>query len=201
MSTNIPNVYQHRKQKPIHHGWIGRALAGWKTSAWWLCLVIILPLIFAMKYKLAFNMTPSLKFRMAIIEKGLQPTSHNDLVAYKWHGGASIPLGLEMVKRVAGIKGDEVDVVEVQKQPGESAATMLNLYEVVLRRSTGQEYARFKVKQFSRDGKPLAPADRRVIRRGEYFVVADHPDSLDSRYAVTGLIHADQVVGKVVWSW
>ncbi len=181
--------------------WLDRSFDGWKKSAWWLCLLIILPLAFAIKFKLAFNMTPSLKFKVAVIEKGLQPTNHNDLVAYRWHGGASIPAGLEMVKRVVGMKGEQIELVALAASEDEPASLRVYAHEVVLRRATGQEYARFKAKQFAKNGKPLAPIDSQVIRRGEYFVTADHPDSLDSRYAVTGLIHADQVIGKVVWSW
>lgn len=199
--NTIPNVHQHRRTAKKHANWLGKAFLGWRNVGWWMCLLIIIPMAFAMKYKLAFNMTPSLKFKVAIIEKGLQPTGHNDLVAYRWQGGASIPAGLEMVKRVAGFKGDQVDLSSIEPGQGEVAEMMIHRYEVVLRRSTGLEYARYKVKQFARSGNPLTPIDAREIRRGEYFVVADHPDSLDSRYAVTGLINADQVIGKVVWSW
>ena len=77
-----PNVYQYNKEQQeinkVKESWLFAASLGWKNSAWWMCLLIILPLAFALKYKLAFNMTPSLKFKVAIIEKGVQPTNFHE---------------------------------------------------------------------------------------------------------------------------
>lgn len=37
-----------------------------------------------------------------------------------------------------------------------------------------------------------------VIPKGHYFVSADHPDSLDSRYALKGWVADDQVLGQAM---
>jgi conjugal transfer pilin signal peptidase TrbI len=201
----IPDVFANSKiyyqQRPENLSFLARAWSNWKVSAWWMCLLIIAPLLFSLHYKLVFNMTPSLNFKVAVIEKGLQPTHHGQLVAYRWHGGASIPAGLEMVKRVMGMRGDQIERLPIEPQAGQSPVSMVYAYEVSLYRPSGLEYARYKVKRLARDGQLLAPIESQVIRRGQYFVAADHPDSLDSRYSVTGLIHADQVIGRVIWSW
>jgi conjugal transfer pilin signal peptidase TrbI len=176
-------------------------LQGWKGSAWWLCWFIILPLAFAIKYQLTFNLTPSLPFKLAVVEKGATRVERGDLIAYRWHGGGPIPAGLEMVKRVAGVAGDRSELVPLALSAGEFAPSRSHLYELVLRSANGQELLRLKVKQYARTGQPIEPNRGGVVTKGHYFVTADHPDSLDSRYALTGLIGAEQLVGKVVWLW
>lgn len=51
-------------------------------------------------------------------------------------------------------------------------------------------------KEYSKSGVPLKPGLAGVIPNGHYFVSADHPDSLDSRYALTGWITDDQIIGQ-----
>jgi conjugal transfer pilin signal peptidase TrbI len=43
----------------------------------------------------------------------------------------------------------------------------------------------------------LKPGPIGAIPPGHYFVSADHPDSLDSRYALTGWVADNQILGKV----
>jgi len=45
-------------------------------------------------------------------------------------------------------------------------------------------------------GVPLSPIKEGVIPEGYVYAQAPHPDSLDSRYEVTGLIQTARVVGR-----
>ena len=51
-------------------------------------------------------------------------------------------------------------------------------------------------KPVSRRGQPLEPGPTGRIPEGRYYVQAGHPDSLDSRYQLTGWIHASQIIGR-----
>ncbi len=48
------------------------------------------------------------------------------------------------------------------------------------------------------DGHPLAPIAPVVIPPGHFYVQGIGPHSFDSRYAESGLVRAEQVVGIVV---
>ena len=52
------------------------------------------------------------------------------------------------------------------------------------------------VKPVSREGEMLAPGPTGVLPEGRYYVAAPHPDSLDSRYALTGWIDATPIIGR-----
>ena len=51
-------------------------------------------------------------------------------------------------------------------------------------------------KPVSRQGQVLEPGPTGRIPEGRYYVQAGHPDSLDSRYQLTGWIHASQIIGR-----
>ncbi len=53
-------------------------------------------------------------------------------------------------------------------------------------------------KEQSKSGVPLEAGPLGVIPNGHYFVSTNHPDSLDSRYALTGWIADDQILGQAV---
>jgi conjugal transfer pilin signal peptidase TrbI len=48
------------------------------------------------------------------------------------------------------------------------------------------------------DRRPLAPISPTVIPPGHFYAQGSAPDSFDSRYASSGLVRFDQVIGKVV---
>lgn len=121
------------------------------------------------------NLTHSLPGRFYIIHK-VGELNKGDLVAYRWHGGATYPPGSIFIKQVIGMPGDTVKRID----------TMF----LVNDRSIGL------AKQKSKAGTPLTPAVDGVIQSGEYFVATSNPDSLDSRYALTGNIKQEQVIGK-----
>jgi len=51
-------------------------------------------------------------------------------------------------------------------------------------------------KPVSRQGTPLEIGPTGVIPPGQYYVKAPHPDSLDSRYRLTGWIPQTQIFGR-----
>ena len=47
------------------------------------------------------------------------------------------------------------------------------------------------------DGHPLEPIAATRIPPGHYFVSGTSPDSFDSRYRASGLVRAEQILGRV----
>ena len=126
-------------------------------------------------YAITENLSTSLDGHVYVHKRGA-PVQKGDLVAYRWRGGATYPPGTTFIKRVVGVPGDVV------KRVG-------NDYWV------GDEHIG-AAKPRSRAGVPLTPAAAGVIAPGEYFVATPNPDSLDSRYALSGNIKQVQVIGK-----
>lgn len=121
------------------------------------------------------NATTSLPGTFYVIHKGAQ-VRKGDLVGYRWSGGATYPAGTTFIKRVIGVQGDEVKV----KGDG---IWVNDLY-------IG------KAKPYSKAGVPLSPVSGGVIRDGEYFVATPSPDSLDSRYSLSGNVKESQLIGR-----
>ena len=121
------------------------------------------------------NASPSLPHRLFLIHKGEMP-SRGDFVAFRWAGGGPYPAGVTFIKVLAGIPGDEVT--------RNAGGFHLNGVPVGV------------PKPVSRRGQPLLPGPTGRIPEGRYYVQAGHPDSLDSRYQLTGWIHASQIIGR-----
>lgn len=122
-----------------------------------------------------FNRTNSLPGTFYVIHKGGE-AKKGGLIAYRWHGGATYPAGTTFIKRVAGVAGDTV------KREGSEFWV------------DGQYIG--TAKPFSKAGVPLQPAQDGVIAAGEYFVATPNPNSLDSRYALTGNVRPAEVIGR-----
>ncbi len=126
-------------------------------------------------YTIGINVSPSLPQRVFLIHKG-EGVDRGSYVAFRWHGGGPYKAGSTFVKRVAGAPGDVVE----------------------------REGRRFYVhgefagvaKAFSQAGVPLEPMTPGVLGTGEYYVTAPHPDSLDSRYKLTGWINQSEIIGR-----
>lgn len=121
------------------------------------------------------NLTHSLPGTLYVVHKGGQ-FKKGDIVAFRWHGGATYPRGTTFIKRAVGTSGDVV------KRDG--AAFWVNDQYIGI------------AKPKSKAGVPLAPAAGGVIPQGEYFMATPSPDSLDSRYSLTGNIKQSEVIGK-----
>ena len=126
-------------------------------------------------FSVALNMSHSLPGTLYVIQKhgGFQ---RGDLAAYHWHGGAGYPRGTIFIKRVAGLPGDTVRRVDSAYWVDERAIGL--------------------AKPTSKAGRPLQPSASGVIAANDYFMATPHPDSLDSRYAISGNIPLSNFIGK-----
>jgi conjugal transfer pilin signal peptidase TrbI len=102
--------------------------------------------------------------------------SRGDYVSFIWRGQKFFPSGMPFTKIVMGVPGDVVSLVDRE--------VYINGKPIA--------FAKFR----SKHGEPLELGPTGVIPPGMYYVHGTHPDSLDSRYAVTGWICADQVIGR-----
>lgn len=121
------------------------------------------------------NVTASLPGTLYVVHKGGQYRK-GDLIAYRWHGGATYPTGVTFIKRLSGVPGDTV------KRIG-------NEFWV------NDQYIGL-AKTVSKAGVPLVPSTAGRIPAGEFFVSTPSPDSLDSRYALSGNIKATAIIGR-----
>ena len=126
-------------------------------------------------YTLALNVTESLPVRLFLVHRGELPR-RGDYVAFRWPGGGPYPLGATFIKVAAGVPGDTVIRFDGD-------------YYVNCR-PTGQ------AKRLSRQGLALEPGPTGTLPEGSYYVHASHPDSLDSRYALTGWVSRLQIIGR-----
>lgn len=121
------------------------------------------------------NMTHSLPGTLYVIHKGGHFVK-GDLVAYRWHGGATYPAGVTFIKQVTGIPGDVV------KREGH--AFWVNEHFIGVAKST------------SLAGVPLFPSATGAIPQDAYFMSTPNPDSLDSRYSISGNVLQSDIIGK-----
>lgn len=150
-----------------------------KSCYWAVCIsvfvVSVMAIVTSPWLSYTFNLTHSLTGHFYIIYKGGKVTK-GDLIAYRWQGGATYPPGTLFIKRVVGVAGDAVQRV--------GSTFWVN----------GQYIG--DAKPFSKAGIPLHPAAPGVIPPHAYFVATMHPDSLDSRYALTGNVRQIDVIGR-----
>ncbi|MES2260954.1 MAG: conjugative transfer signal peptidase TraF [Pseudomonadota bacterium] len=130
-----------------------------------------------------FNWTPSLPYKVAVVRYGnWWPLHRGDFIIYAFDGQAQrIYPGLRaqpFFKQVIGLPGDRIAVVGNHVFVNEQDAGA--------------------AKPHTFDGHPLDPIEATVIPADHYYVHGTHPDSFDSRYRASGLVRADQVIGRVV---
>ena len=126
-------------------------------------------------YTVGLNTTESLPQRLFLIDRTSIP-GRGDLVAFRWPGGGPYPRGATFIKRIAGVPGDTVMALE--------GDFFVNCVPVGMAKPT------------SRRGVPLEPGPTGTLPPNTYYVRAPHPDSLDSRYALTGWVTRAQIIGR-----
>ena len=129
-----------------------------------------------------FNVTPSLPYTVAVIERRTGVIARGDYVIYAFGGVATRHFpGLArqpFFKRVAGIEGDQVRV--------EGRRVLVNGVDV------GQ------AKLFATANKlPLEPIEPSIIPPHFFYMQGTSPDSFDSRYRISGLVHVSDVIAVV----
>ena len=129
-----------------------------------------------------FNVTPSLPYRIAWLAPLPTSLERGQFVLYRFEGAAVADYpGLArqpFFKVVRGLPGDAVTVA------GRDVFV------------AGEFVGRAKTQAF--DGRPLAPIAPVVIPPGFLFVQGLGADSFDSRYAASGLVRHDQLLGRVI---
>ncbi len=133
-------------------------------------------LVTAHFFTLGLNVGESLPGTVYLIHKTDRDVRTGDVVAFRWHGGGPYDAGLTFTKIVAGVAGDTVRFV----------GRDVYINDVYLA----------SAKPFSRNGTPLVLGPTGVIPPNRFYVYAPHPDSLDSRYAITGWIDTAEVIGR-----
>jgi conjugal transfer pilin signal peptidase TrbI len=153
----------------------------WKAYTLPLVAVFILQLF----VRVDINVTQSLPDHVFLTVKGwTADLRRGDYVAFEWQGGGPYPKGLHFVKIVAGVPGDVISVDEARgfwRLSGRDAVT-------------GQFLG--VAKTHSLKGEVLAAGPVGTILPGHYYVMAPHKDSLDSRYAITGWVPQQTLIGK-----
>lgn len=138
--------------------------------------VVAVCVLFQVFFKVGINVTESLPNRAFLVTKFDHQVQRGDYVSFAWNGTEPYPKGIEFVKIIKGVPGDVVSY--------RGRWVFIN----------GQFVA--VAKAFSKTQKPLELGPSGVIPEGKYFVYATHPDSLDSRYALTGWIDQSAVLGR-----
>lgn len=131
---------------------------------------------------LLFNLTPSLPYRIALLQHSPRPLRRGDFIVFSFDGDAQSRYpglrGQPFFKIVRGLPGDTVTVADRQ--------VAVNGENVGI------------AKTHAYDHRPLAPIAPTIIPPGHYYVQGTSPDSFDSRYRDSGLVRAEQVIGVVV---
>lgn len=144
----------------------------------WLPLVLWIAaayLALGRAYLVAFNRTQSLPGTLFLIEKATLP-NRGDLVAFRWQAHWPYPQGSVFVKRLVGVPGSVV------------SASGRDFFV------DGQPVGRAKDQATTGEALEMGPIG--TIPEAHYYVAGAHPDSLDSRYRLTGWVERQQIVGK-----
>ena len=130
------------------------------------------------RYGFAINLTQSLPNWAFITDRQDKDLQRGDLVEFSPPPTPHDPVKTHFVKRVAGVAGDQV---EARGRRFYVAGQFVGL-----------------AKTRSKSGQIAIAGPVGTIPPGHYFVVGEHVDSLDSRYAMIGWIGAERVIGKAV---
>ncbi len=171
-------------------------------SKWWAAAVGFVVVLFVTAHYITFvmNVTDSLPQKLFIVMKQEKAVGRGDFVAFPWPHELVYPKGIGFIKQVAGVPGDTVVVNEnreftvIRKQsPAESipGTTPEPLTKSVGKAKTHGERGNMR-------GVPLELGFTGVIPEGYIYVYAWSKDSLDSRYAILGLVRKDTVIGRAV---
>lgn len=167
-----------RRAWDLWRAWRAHLQRRWR---WWAVAVIPFVLLDGL-VMLSFNcVTESLPDRAYLVLKWDREPERGRYYAFLFPGGGPYPPNAPFVKEFAGVPGDLIE------RKGREV--------FVNGRSVGI------AKERAKSGFPLAAAQEGRIPDGMYYVYAPHPDSLDSRYAMVGLISKARVLGRAVPLW
>ncbi|NVD97705.1 conjugative transfer signal peptidase TraF [Massilia sp. BJB1822] len=131
---------------------------------------------------LLFNVTPSLPYTVAVVQYGVRQVGRGDYVIYACRGQAAMLFpglaGQPFFKRVGGVAGDRVQVVGRRVFVNGADAGQAKRYAAASKLLL----------------EPIADA---VIPPQYFYMQGSSPDSFDSRYRITGLVRADDIIAVV----
>lgn len=154
-------------------------LARRATIYLWVAVAVI---AFSRFFILTINVSDSLPGTLFLVHKGTKPQK-GDLAAFRYNGGGPYERGVLFLKRTLGVPGSVV----VARDSGDG----FREYFV-----DGQPAGR--AKPFSKAGMPLQAGPIGTIPPGHFYMMAPHPDSLDSRYSLVGWVSESQIVGRAI---
>lgn len=154
------------------------------VARWWWTLALFAGALFSFShfFTIAINASESLPQSVFLVLKQEREFKRGDYIAFVWVGERPYPRGLNFIKRVAGLPGDVVS--------HSGRHVFVNDRYIGRAREFGSRGAMRSVRL------QMGPVG--MIPPGHYFVTADHPDSLDSRYAQPGLVDETIVVGRAI---
>ena len=131
---------------------------------------------------LLFNVSHSLPYVVARIDYHKQHAERGDFVIYAFHGEACNTFpglrGQPFFKRVGGVAGDRITVTERRVRVNGVAMGQA-------KRHTTLHHI------------PLEPIAEMVIPPGFYYMYGTSDDSFDSRYRISGLVPAADIIAIV----
>ncbi len=130
----------------------------------------------ARRYQFALNETDSLPNWAFFIDKSQTLPDRGQFFEFIAPPNPYYPAGFRFTKRVAGVPGDIVSI--------KGREFFIN----------GQSVG--EAKREDKEGRVAIMADGGIIPPRRYFMMTPSRDSLDSRYAVIGLIEASRLVGR-----
>lgn len=130
---------------------------------------------------LLFNWTSSLPYRVAWLLPSRGPLQRSDLIVYRFDSADQRLHGQPFFKRVVGVPGDSISVDQRQ--------VAINGVPVG------------RAKPMTQFQQPLTPIEPGTIPPDHYYVQGSHPDAFDSRYQESGLVRAEQVIGRAWPIW
>lgn len=160
-----------------HARYFFRAVKRHLAKRGWIWLAVLLAVsLFSHRFHFELNLTESLPQKLFLVDRGDRLITRGDYVAFLFseRGHGRIPSAF---------------IKEVVCNPGETVVRENRKF------SCGHgEFA--LAKTHSRKGEPLEASPTQTLKPYEWFVRGTHPDSLDSRYAMFGPVHENQIIGK-----
>lgn len=151
----------------------------WRQATVGLASLGILLAVLLTQVHFSINLTQSLPYKVFICVHGIAPRT-GDFVSIQNHPTKYF-CDIHYTKRLRGLPGDQIHIHRNQvyiESPG------------IGNKIIG------RLRNTTKDGKPLHALEAKIIPEGYVFVSADHPHSFDSRYAEFGLVKKENIWGR-----
>lgn len=177
-------------------------------SKYWPGAIAFVVGLFTLSHYVTFavNLTDSLPQKVFLILKQEKTVTRGQFAAFPWEHDRPYPAGLTFIKEVAGVPGDVISVDDkrefhVAMQPDKNwmipdATGQKRPEPAVKSRSLGVAKTEGSVGNMK--GVPLELGFTGTIPEGYFYMHAWHKDSLDSRYALLGLVPKEKIVGRAI---